>query len=265
MLSPSLITEYRKVQGIAKEVHSLLAANIFESDTERSIAAKAHQALADRGCSETWYYDCPAFVLLGARSCLSISGRDYVPGLEPIGKTNLVTVDLSPVLNGCWGDCARSFFIERGCVALLPDLPEFRVGKLFLDALHTDVMSFVNSDTTFHQLFDWTNNRILSAGFENLDFAKNVGHSIATRREDRQYVMAGNHKRLADAPFFTFEPHVRVAGQTWGFKHENILFFNANGTLEVRGGFGFSDRGVSGVLPGQYSNRRADIHEKAKT
>jgi len=34
---------------------------------------------------------------------------------------------------------------------------------------------------------------------------------------------------------------------------------------EVRGGFGFSDRGVSGVLPGQYSNRRADIHEKAKT
>jgi hypothetical protein len=32
-----------------------------------------------------------------------------------------------------------------------------------------------------------------------------------------------------------------------------------------RGGSGFSDRGVSGVLPGQYSNRRADIHEKAKT
>ncbi len=34
---------------------------------------------------------------------------------------------------------------------------------------------------------------------------------------------------------------------------------------EGRGGFGFSDRGVSGLLPGQYSNRRADIHEKAKT
>ena len=32
-----------------------------------------------------------------------------------------------------------------------------------------------------------------------------------------------------------------------------------------RGGFGFSGRGVSGVLSGQYSNRRADIHEKAKT
>jgi hypothetical protein len=35
--------------------------------------------------------------------------------------------------------------------------------------------------------------------------------------------------------------------------------------LALRGGFGFSDRGVSGLLPGHYSNRRADIHEKAKT
>ncbi len=32
-----------------------------------------------------------------------------------------------------------------------------------------------------------------------------------------------------------------------------------------RGGSGFSDRGVSGFLPGQYSNRRTEIHEKAKT
>lgn len=32
-----------------------------------------------------------------------------------------------------------------------------------------------------------------------------------------------------------------------------------------RGGSGFSDRGVSGLLSGQYSNRRTDIHEKAKT
>jgi hypothetical protein len=33
----------------------------------------------------------------------------------------------------------------------------------------------------------------------------------------------------------------------------------------LRGGAAFSDTGVSGFLPGQYSNRRADIHEKAKT
>jgi hypothetical protein len=32
-----------------------------------------------------------------------------------------------------------------------------------------------------------------------------------------------------------------------------------------RGGSGFSDTGINGSLPGQYSNRRTEIHEKAKT
>jgi hypothetical protein len=35
------------------------------------------------------------------------------------------------------------------------------------------------------------------------------------------------------------------------------------GTL--RGGLGFSGRGVSGFLPVQYSNRRIEIHEEAET
>jgi len=33
----------------------------------------------------------------------------------------------------------------------------------------------------------------------------------------------------------------------------------------VRGGLGISDRGVSGFLPVQYSNRRTEIHEETKT
>ena len=34
---------------------------------------------------------------------------------------------------------------------------------------------------------------------------------------------------------------------------------------DLRGGPGFSDTGVSGFLPGQYSSRRAENHEEAKT
>jgi hypothetical protein len=34
---------------------------------------------------------------------------------------------------------------------------------------------------------------------------------------------------------------------------------------DERGGRGFSDGGVSGFLPVQYSNRRAEIHEETKT
>jgi hypothetical protein len=39
---------------------------------------------------------------------------------------------------------------------------------------------------------------------------------------------------------------------------------HTNGAM-VRGGRGFSDTGVSGNLPEQYSNRRAQIHEETKT
>jgi GGDEF domain-containing protein len=35
--------------------------------------------------------------------------------------------------------------------------------------------------------------------------------------------------------------------------------------VDLRGGRGFLDGGVSGFLPGQYSNRRAEIHEETKT
>ncbi len=75
----------------------------------------------------------------------------------------------------------------------------------------------------FHELFDWANRHITACEIENLDFLGNVGHSIATRREDRQYIEAGNTCALQDVPFFTLEPHVRQAGGRWGFKGEATI------------------------------------------
>lgn len=74
---------------------------------------------------------------------------------------------------------------------------------------------------------------VTRGGFENLDFLGNVGHSIATRREDRQYIEAKNMRLLKEVPFFTFEPHVREVGGMWGFKHENIFYFNQDGCVEL--------------------------------
>lgn len=90
----------------------------------------------------------------------------------------------------------------------------------------------VRPDMTFHELHAWANQRIQSSGFENLDFLGNVGHSIATRREDRLYIEENNHRKLGEVPFFTFEPHIREIGGRWGFKHENIFFFNESGSVE---------------------------------
>ncbi len=232
MPSIALIDEHRKVQGAAKAALAALGSTISSIDTEESIARYAYQALCDLGFPDTWYYQCPAFVLAGARSCLSISGRQYVPAKEPIGECGLVTVDLSPMHNGHWGDCARSFYVENGAVTLTPKSPELQAGKQFLAALHADMARIVQPAMSFHELHAWANARIQAGGFENLDFLGNVGHSIATRRENRQYIAANNHAKLGEVPFFTFEPHIRERVGRWGFKHENIFFFNANGFVE---------------------------------
>src|SRR4051794_17120919 len=88
--SAELVAEYRPVQDIARHVLADLAPSIRADDTETSIAQRAVELLRARGITETWYHHCPALVLLGARSTLSLSGRDYEPAHEPVGQTNLV-------------------------------------------------------------------------------------------------------------------------------------------------------------------------------
>ncbi len=233
MLPPQeLVATHRIAQDAAKAVLRELAESLGPQDTEESIASRAASALYRHGIRETWYYDCPALVLLGSRSCTSLSGRNYRPQREPVGDTNLVTIDLSPSHEGHWGDCARSFPVEQGHVTASPGNLALAAGVSFLRHLHLAMRSFVTPRTTFHELAMWTARQIEAGDFVNLDFRGNVGHSIVTRREDRLYIEAGNHRSLGEASFFTFEPHVRATAGTWGFKHEDIFFFNASGTLE---------------------------------
>jgi hypothetical protein len=122
------IEKYSKVQCIAKRVLRDLETEITCDSTEESIASKAIELLAAYGVNNTWYHNVPAFVLLGSRSCLSVSGREYSPSQERVGTTNLVTVDLSPSIDNVWGDCARSFIIENGKVVNEPKAQEFKEG-----------------------------------------------------------------------------------------------------------------------------------------
>jgi Xaa-Pro aminopeptidase len=230
--SAALIAGHRQAQDAAKAVLAELPEHIADQDTEHSIAARAQEALYRRGINETWYHDCPALVLLGSRSCLSASGRTYAPARERVGDINLVTVDLSPRSNGYWGDCARSFFVEGGRVTAAPRLPHFIAGARFLNQLHAAMRLFVTQETTLHDLALWAARQIEAARFVNLDFRQNVGHSIAARLEDRLYIREGNHHALGDVHFFTFEPHVRAAGGAWGFKHEDIFYFDTRGRLQ---------------------------------
>ena len=81
-------------------------------------------------------------------------------------------------------------------------------------------------------VYDAANARIIKAGFENLDFAGNLGHSIERTREDRRYLESGSATCLGGVSPFTFEPHIRRRSHgRWGFKHENIDMFDAAGVL----------------------------------
>ena len=71
---------------------------------------------------------------------------------------------------------------------------------------------------------------IVENGFINLDFLGNLGHSIVQEKKDRIYIEKGNQCKLGDVAYFTFEPHISVAGSKYGYKKENIYFFE-NGKL----------------------------------
>lgn len=115
---------YTDIQAIAKTVLNTLASHITPDSTEASLAEQAISCLAHQGVTDTWYHNTPALVLLGQRSCLSISGRDYTPdGSDTVGQFNLVTVDLSPKHGDIWGDCARSFLSKMAASRISPKHP----------------------------------------------------------------------------------------------------------------------------------------------
>ncbi|MFZ6820167.1 M24 family metallopeptidase [Undibacterium sp. Ji22W] len=225
------IQAYRDIQSRTKLVMARLPFLLTVEDSEHSIAEKAYQLLCEQGLTETWYYDCPALVLAGSRSCLSISGKQYLASHEKLGGKNLISVDLSPSKDGVWGDYSRSFAFEFGNYVEHAKTLEYQNGLCFLKNLHDEMQTWVHPNTTFHQLFQWANVRIRESGFVNLDFRSNVGHSLEIERENRQYIQANNLQALSSVDFFSFEPFVRVKGGHWGFKHEDIFYFEQNERL----------------------------------
>jgi Xaa-Pro aminopeptidase len=224
-----MLEEHRDIQNVAKLVLEELGPSIRSVDTERSIANRAVCLLEKHGITETWYHDCPALVLSGSRSCLSVSGKNYRPSDEPIGAFNMVTIDLSPLKAGIWGDFARSFFVEEGKSSIDPRACEFIHGMETEFSLHKAMLDYVTADTTFDELYQFANHSIVSKGYENLDYLNNLGHSIVDSLEERIYIENGNTLKLCDVEYFTFEPHVRKSGGSWGFKHENIYYFGLDG------------------------------------
>ena len=219
------ISQYLQVQDIGLRVLRDIVPFIKSGVRECDVANICSQLLERFGAKESWYHDVPALVLVGERTTLSVSGTDYKPADIAIKANDLVTIDLSPMVNGIWGDCARSYIVESGTVRPLYKNSTFYHGIHAEKELHALMKKTATPETSMHDLYILINQSIENMGYTNLDFRGNLGHSIEKHVDDRRYIEANNQMALGDCGMFTFEPHICRINDPWGFKMENIYFF----------------------------------------
>ena len=93
--------------------------------------------------------------------------------------------------------------------------------------------TFVTPQTTFEQLYFYMNKVIKKLGYINLDFLGNLGHSITKQKDDRIYIEEGNTVCLGNVSFFTFEPHISLVNSKYGYKREDIYYFENDELKEL--------------------------------
>lgn len=189
--------------------------------------------LLENGADSFWYWDVGAFIFAGDETALSVSGKDYQAADRIIQKDDIITIDLSPQRNNIWGDYARTLVFEDG--VLCDEIEkikrdEWRNGLQMEEYLHQALIDAGTPDMTFEELYYYMNELIVKEGFINLDFLGNLGHSIVKDKKDRIYTEKGNRKRLSDVRMFTFEPHISIPNSQYGYKKEDIYYFE-NGRL----------------------------------
>ena len=172
------ISSYLHVQDIALRVLRDIVPFIKSGNRECGVADLCTQLLEQYGAKDCWYHDVPALVLVGERTTLSVSGTDYQPSDVPIGANDLVTIDLSPMVNGFWGDCARSYIVESGSVRPPEKSSTLDYGIRTERELHALMKEMATPETSMRELYSLINRSIETMGYENLDFRGNLGHSI---------------------------------------------------------------------------------------
>lgn len=237
-MTPEELKKHETVQKIAKETIEFLKSFIRVGISEKEIAVVGEKYLKQKNVHSFWYHGISVFVLIGPRTTLSISGREYNPTDIQVQSEDLVTIDLSLEIDNFWGDYARSFVIQNGKVEgidtrdLTESNSEIMQGMQTEELLHTEFLKVVKEEMTFDEVYKRMDSLIRTHDFINLDFRRNLGHTIEKNIHDRRYFETGNKTTFKNVDLFTFEPHIQKQGGNYGFKREDIYYFN-NGSLQV--------------------------------
>ena len=224
-----MFPEYSDVQKIAKETIEYIKTEIRPGMALSEVRRLCEDKMTLLGADSFWYWDVGAFVFAGDETAVSVSGKEYTTSERGIESDDIITIDLSPQIGDTWGDYARTVIIENGCVVnsvgkIKRD--EWREGLIMEKKLHDKMIEIVSPDMTFEDLYYQMNEYIKDEGFINLDFMGNLGHSIVRRKDDRIYIEKGNKTILGNVSYFTFEPHISVSGSKYGYKREDIYYFD---------------------------------------
>ena len=227
--------QYVEVQNIAKKTIEFIRDNIHPGMTLLEVRNICESKMLELGADSFWYWDVGAFVFAGDETTLSVSGKEYATSERVISENDIVTIDLSPQNGNTWGDYARTIIIENGSVVDSDDVTndEWKKGLQMEEYLHEEMCKFVKPETTFEELYYHMNEYIIENGFVNLDFMGNLGHSIVKAKGDRIYIEKGNKTKLSDVKYFTFEPHISTGDSKYGYKKENIYYFEGDRILEL--------------------------------
>ena len=229
-----MLSEYSRVQKIAKDTIEFIKTEIKPGMLLSQVRSLCEDKMLELGADSFWYWDVGAFVFSGDETTVSVSGKEYSTSDRTIGSDDIVTIDLSPQIGDTWGDHARTVIIENGCVVKSVseiENSEWREGLMMEKKLHDKMTEIVSPDMTFEDLYYQMNEYIKDEGYINLDFMGNLGHSIVRRKDARIYIEKGNRSKLGDVDYFTFEPHISVAGSKFGYKREDIYYFE-NGVIK---------------------------------
>ena len=228
--------DYAKTQSIAKQTIEYIKKNIRPNQNLREIRELCEEKLLGLGADAFWYWNVGAFVFAGDETTVSVSGKQYVTSDKIIENNDIITIDLSPQVGNIWGDYARTIIVENGKV--VDDIEqienaEWRTGLEMEEELHAELLRVVTKETTFEELYYYMNDYVLKKGFVNLDFMGNLGHSIEKMKENRIYIEKGNTKKLSEVRYFTFEPHIAFPDSKYGYKKENIYYFEKDTLVEL--------------------------------
>ena len=227
--------QHVEVQNIAKKTIEYMKGRIKSGMTLLEVRNICEGKMMELGADSFWYWDIGAFVFSGDETVLSVSGKNYRTSQKVIGEQDMITIDLTPQIGNTWGDYARTLAVENGIVVETENVnnSEWKNGLLMEEYLHHEMCRFVTPDRTFEELHYYINNIIEEKGYVNLDFMGNLGHSIVTRKNDRIYIEKGNQMRLGDVSYFTFEPHISIPGSKYGYKREDIYYFEYGGIKKL--------------------------------